>query len=108
MKLSLDLAVATRPEWIQSIMTDFPVFLQDHADCERKASAMAMSFVAKYPDRVEIIPELIATAREELEHFQQVYTHMQKRGVRLAKDMSEDPYIRALLALCHTDPIRRF
>ena len=89
-------------------MTDFPSFLQDHADCERKASAMAMSFVAKYPDRVEIIPELIETGIEELEHFQQVYMHMQKRGIRLAKEMTEDPYIKSLLNLCRPDPIQRF
>src|SRR5687767_6444680 len=89
-------------------MANFSAFLQDHADCERKASAMAMSFVAKYPDRVEIIPELIETALEELEHFQQVYAHMQKRGVGLAKEMDPDPYIAALLNLCHSDPINRF
>jgi tRNA-(ms[2]io[6]A)-hydroxylase len=82
--------------------------LRDHADCERKASAMALSFVAKYPDRVEIIPELIATGLEELEHFQQVYWHMQKRGIRLSRDMTEDPYIKALMALCQSDPLNRF
>lgn len=89
-------------------MSDFPAFLQDHADCERKASAMALSFVAKYPDRVEIIPELIETGLEELEHFQQVYAHMEKRGIRLAKEMTQDPYIKSLMELCHTDPMNRF
>ncbi len=69
---------------------------------------MAMSFVAKYPDRIEIIPELIETGIEELEHFRQVYAHMEKRGIRLAREIPEDPYIKALLALCRTDPIRRF
>jgi tRNA 2-(methylsulfanyl)-N6-isopentenyladenosine37 hydroxylase len=108
MKLSLDLVAATRPEWVKTVMADFPSFLQDHADCERKASAMAMSFVAKYPDRVEIIRELIETGIEELEHFQQVYTHMAKRGIRLAKEMQPDPYITALIDLCHSDPINRF
>src|SRR5881396_2023913 len=108
MKYSLELATATRPEWVQTVMSDFPAFLQDHADCERKASAMAMSLVAKYPDRVEIVPELIETAIEELEHFQQVYAHMARRGIHLAKEITEDPYIKALLALCHTDPTRRF
>ncbi len=108
MKLSLDLVTVTRPEWIKTIMADFPAFLQDHADCERKASAMAMSFLAKYPDRVEIIPELIETGAEELEHFQQVYRHMAKRGIRLAKEMTQDPYITALIELCHSDPLRRF
>src|SRR5438034_11153470 len=90
MKYSLEPAVATRPEWVTTVVSNFPAFLQDHADCERKASAMAMSFVAKYPDRVEIIPELIETAVEELDHFQQVYAHLAKRGVRLAKERSEE------------------
>ena len=66
MKLSLELTVATKPEWVDAVMTDLPSFLQDHADCERKASALAMSLVAKHPDRLEIIPELIATGVEEL------------------------------------------
>src|SRR6266513_200429 len=108
MKYSLEPAVATRPEWVTTVVSNFPAFLQDHADCERKASAMAMSFVAKYPDRVEILPELIATGIEELEHFQKVYAHMQKRGIGLAKEMTEDLYIKSLLNLCHTDPIHRF
>ena len=108
MKYSIELAAATRPQWVKTVLSNFPAFLQDHADCERKASAMAMSFVAKYPDRVEILPELIATGIEELEHFQKVYAHMQKRGIPLAKEMSEDLYIKALLSLCHTDPIHRF
>ena len=77
MKYSLELTVPTPPEWVQTVMSNFPAFLQDHADCERKASAMAMSFVAKYPDRVEIIPELIVTGVEDLEHFQQVYARME-------------------------------
>ena len=108
MKLSLELTTATAPAWVTTVMADFPAFLQDHADCERKASAMAMSFVAKYPDRVEIIPELIETGLEELEHFQQVYAHMARRGIRLAKEMKQDPYIQGLMKLCKSDPINRF
>jgi tRNA-(ms[2]io[6]A)-hydroxylase len=108
MKYSLELSAVTRPEWTQVVLSNFAAFLQDHADCERKASAMALSFVAKYPDRVEILPELIETGIEELTHFQQVYAHMQKRGIQLAREMIEDPYIKSLMALCHTDPLRRF
>jgi len=63
---------------------------------------------AKDPDRIEIIAELIETAIEELGHFQQVYAHMARRGLRLAKEMSEDPYIKTLLELCRTDPVNRF
>ena len=108
MKFSLDLTVATSPAWVDAVMADVPAFLQDHADCERKASAMAMSLVAKYPDRLEIIPELIATGGGELEHFQQVYEIMRERGIPLAKEIEADPYIKALMALIHSDSQRRF
>ena len=108
MKLNLDVASPSRPEWVEAVMADFDSFLQDHADCERKASAMAMGMVAKYPDRVEIIPELIETAREELEHFQQVFAIMQERGVPLAHQIPEDIYIKQLLQRCHSGRIERF
>lgn len=108
MKLNLDIKVPSRQEWIDAVMADFDAFLRDHADCERKASAMAMSFVAKYPDRVEIIPELIETGIEELEHFQQVYQLMEKRGIQITHSIGEDPYVSALLKLCHSGREERF
>lgn len=108
MKLNLDLACDSSQEWIDCVMSDFNAFLQDHADCERKASAMAMSFVAKYPNRTEIIPELIETAIEELEHFQQVYELLEGRGVQLGHQMGEDPYVKALIKKCHSGREERF
>ena len=108
MKLNLDIAIPSKKEWLEAVMNDFNSFLQDHADCERKASAMAMSFVAKYPDRVEIIPELIETGIEELEHFQQVYTIMQRRGIPLQHSIGEDLYVKNLIKQCHSGRIERF
>jgi len=108
MKLNIDIAVASKKEWLDAVMKDFNAFLRDHADCERKASAMAMSFVAKYPNRVEIIPELIETAIEELEHFQQVYQLMKSRGIELTHSIGEDPYVKALIKRCHSGRMERF
>jgi len=108
MKLNLDIAVPSKTEWVEAVINDFDAFLQDHADCERKASAMAMSFVAKYPDRKEIIPELIEIGIEELEHFQQVYQLMEKRSVPLPSSMGEDLYVKALIKLCHSGRNERF
>lgn len=108
MKYNLDVAVPSKPEWVEAVMNDFPRFLQDHADCERKASAFSMSMVAKYPDRLEIIPELIAIGIEELEHFQQVYELMQKYGIGLPQKIGKDPYVEALLKLCHSGRKERF
>jgi tRNA-(ms[2]io[6]A)-hydroxylase len=108
MKLNLELTAASKPEWVAAVMDDFDAFLQDHADCERKASAMAMSMVAKYPNRVEIIPELIETAVEELEHFQQVYQLMASRGIQLAHSIPGDPYIKQLFKQLHSGIEERF
>jgi len=108
MKLNLDVAVASKPEWVAAVMNDFDAFLQDHLDCERKASAMAMSFVAKYPDRKKIIPELIETAIEELEHFQQVYQLMESRNIPMVHSIGEDPYLKKLLKHCHSGREERF
>ena len=94
---SPDLLVATHPDWVFTVLADFDAFLQDHANCERKASALAMSLVIKHPDRTRIVPTLIALAREELEHFAQVYALMAARGLPLVKD-TQDPYVNRLAA----------
>lgn len=88
---------ASSDEWLEAVLGDFDEFLRDHADCERKASSMAMSLVAKYPDRSEILPELIRTGIEELEHFRLVYKHMRERGIELHKRMRKDLYAAGLL-----------
>lgn len=108
MKLNLDIKVPSKQEWVDAVMADFDSFLQDHADCERKASSMAMSLVAKYPDRKEILPELIETGIEELEHFQQVYAIMEKRGLSLNHSIGGDPYVQALVKKCHSGILERF
>jgi tRNA-(ms[2]io[6]A)-hydroxylase len=102
------LAAPTDPKWVKVILDNFDEFLIDHADCERKASATAMTFVAKCPDRVHIAKPLINLALEELRHFKQVYLLMEKRGLRLNAKMIEDPYVSRLMALCRTSPDDRF
>jgi tRNA 2-(methylsulfanyl)-N6-isopentenyladenosine37 hydroxylase len=108
MKLNLDIAVPTPPEWIEAVVNDFDAFLLDHADCERKASATAMSLVAKYPNRIEILPELIDIAIEELEHFKLVYAIIEERGMQLTHSIPEDPYIKALMKKMHSGIEERF
>lgn len=94
---SIDLMVATHPDWVNVVLGDFDAFIQDHANCERKASALAMSLVVKHPDRTRIVPALITLAQEELEHFRQVYALMESRGLELVKD-TQDPYVNQLAA----------
>jgi tRNA-(ms[2]io[6]A)-hydroxylase len=67
-----------------------------------------MSFVAKYPDRIAILPELIETGIEELEHFQQVFQLMQRFGIALKKEIPKDHYVLDLLKHCKSDVEGRF
>jgi tRNA-(ms[2]io[6]A)-hydroxylase len=93
----LDLRVKTPASWLDVIFDDFDAFLLDHANCERKASATGMAFVARYPDRRELLDPMIEFAKEELEHFHVMYRICAERGLILADDY-KDPYVNALRA----------
>lgn len=105
---NVQLKAKTSQKWVETVMNDFDKFLQDHADCERKASAMAMSIIYKAPDRNEIIPELIETALEEMVHFRQVYRVMEQKGVGLPHENEKDPYIKQLLSTLRGNGEHRF
>ena len=94
----MKLRYQTPAQWTQTVLDDFSSFLLDHAACERKASATAMSLVAHYPDRKELVANMIELAQEELEHFAQVYQHIEARELILTND-SKDPYVTALRQL---------
>lgn len=86
----------TPDDWATYVADHLDEFLIDHAACERKASANAMHFVVRYPDKPDIVDAMVEVAREELEHFHQVFHIMQERGVQLASD-EPDPYVNKLL-----------
>ncbi len=106
-KKTFKLLSTTTPEWIKTVLADFDAFLIDHASCERKANALLMSMIVKYPDRTGIIPRLIELAQEELEHFAETYAFMEKRGLSLGKDYP-DPYVNQLLAVARHGRDERF
>jgi tRNA-(ms[2]io[6]A)-hydroxylase len=83
--------------WAEHVVENFNKFLLDHASCERKAAALAMSFVAKYSDRGAIIEPMVCLAREELEHFHQVYRIIARRGLSLAETDEKDQYVNEIL-----------
>jgi tRNA 2-(methylsulfanyl)-N6-isopentenyladenosine37 hydroxylase len=89
------LRTQTPRAWLDAVFADFDAFLSDHTLCERKASALGMSLVAKYPDKVELIDPLISFAREELEHFHIMYRVLKSRGLPLPVD-AKDEYVNGL------------
>jgi tRNA-(ms[2]io[6]A)-hydroxylase len=93
----ITLRAASSPAWLSAVLADFDAFLLDHAAAERKASAVALSLITHYPDRRELVAAMMDLAREELEHFYQVYRRVEERGLILGPD-GKDPYVGAMRA----------
>lgn len=82
-------------EWLRCVLDNFDEFLIDHAANERKASSMAMSLLAHYPDRAELTLAMVDLALDELNHFRQVFRIMQTRNLVMTPD-EKDPYVNQL------------
>lgn len=82
-------------KWLTAVLADFDTFLLDHAANERKASTMAMSLVAHYPDKKKLVEEMIDLALEELNHFRQVVRLINQRNLVLGSD-EKDAYVNQL------------
>ncbi len=91
----LTLRLQTPSAWTQTVLTDFNVFLNDHAQAEKKASGMAMSMLSHYPDKPELVREMVELSIEELAHFREVIKLMQARGLQLGSD-EKDPYVNQI------------
>lgn len=85
----------TNPAWVTVVLGDFNRFLQDHASCEKKASGMALSLAAHYPDKPTLVNAMADLAVEELSHYREVVRLLLKRGITIAAD-AKDPYVREL------------
>ena len=92
----IELKFETPPAWAEGIANAMDVFLPDHASAEKKASSMAMTMVAHYPDKTGLVTAMIDLALEELGHFRAVVKLMHERGLKLLPD-EKDHYVKALL-----------
>ena len=101
-EMEFELRVKTAPEWVDVAKSDFDAFLKDHAACERKAAALAMSMVQHYPDKPDLIRGMIDLAMEEMAHFREVMKIMLDRGLQ-QEDDEKDPYIKQLLQQIRKD-----
>ena len=94
-RTNFSLRSASSLDWVSTVLGNFDEFLLDHAANERKASSMAMSLVAHYPDKTYLLEAMVDLALEELNHFRQVVKLVNKRNLILAAD-EKDPYVNQL------------
>ncbi len=67
--------------WVRAAIADQRTMLIDHANCEKKAAATALSLMHRYTDNFILLNKMSRLAREELRHFEQVLKIMAQRGV---------------------------
>ena len=101
----LRLKTETDPRWADLANQDLEEILTDHAFCEQKAASTAISLIVKYPDYPELVTEMSALAREEMEHFQRVHEIILKRGYTLGRER-KDEYVNELLSFVRKDASR--
>ncbi|MGB7565256.1 MAG: tRNA-(ms[2]io[6]A)-hydroxylase [Prochlorococcaceae cyanobacterium] len=91
------LAQPSSAAWLEQALAQPDLVLIDHAHCERKAAGVALRLMFRYPCDTDLAEALSPLAREELEHFEQVLTLLQRRGVAL-RPLAPPPYGASLAA----------
>ena len=71
----------TPDAWLAAAVGSLNVLMIDHANCEKKAAATAMSLMHRYTDNTPLLNKMSRLAREELRHFEQVLKLMTQRGI---------------------------
>jgi tRNA-(ms[2]io[6]A)-hydroxylase len=79
------LPCSTPSQWVKNAVDNQDILLIDHANCEKKAASMALSFLFKHPDKPDLCFRMSKIAREELVH-----------------------YASGLRKIIHSDEVRRF
>jgi tRNA-(ms[2]io[6]A)-hydroxylase len=92
------LKAATSDAWLPNALAHFDDVLVDHAHCEKKAAANALSLLQAYPTVPGLPAQMARLAREEAAHLARVLQLMEARGLTLGRD-GGDPYAQGLQKL---------
>lgn len=91
----LGLKLITDPRWVNIVEKNIEEILTDHAWCEQKAASTAISLMVRFPEYPDLIDQMTALAREEMEHFAMVHQKIKERGFKLGFER-KDPYVKDL------------
>ncbi|MBK7666617.1 MAG: tRNA-(ms[2]io[6]A)-hydroxylase [Sphingobacteriaceae bacterium] len=102
----LGLKLETDPNWINIVEKNISEILTDHAWCEQKAASNAISLVVGYPEKSDLVEEMLSIAKEELTHFEMVHQKIKERGFELGLER-KDNYVNELYKFMRKGHIRR-
>jgi tRNA-(ms[2]io[6]A)-hydroxylase len=75
------LACSSPAAWLAAAAQNLATVLIDHANCEMKAASTALGFIYRYPEDRDLATRMSRLAREELRHFEQVQSLLDRRGI---------------------------
>ncbi len=96
----------TDPRWLRQALRHLDQVLIDHAHCEKKAAANALSLLQVYPEVPGLPGQMARLAREESSHLARVLQLLERRGLALGRDPG-DPYAQGLQDLVRTPAAQR-
>ena len=90
------LQLPTDPRWVNIVEKNIEEILTDHAWCEQKAATNAITIVTVNNEYPDLVTDMLALAKEELEHFEMVHEIIKKRGLKLGAER-KDKYVGELV-----------
>ena len=91
----LRLKLPTDPRWVNIVEKNIEEILTDHAWCEQKAATNAITIITNNSEHQDLVQDLLALAKEEIDHFEQVHNIIIKRGLKLGRERKDD-YVNEL------------
>jgi tRNA-(ms[2]io[6]A)-hydroxylase len=89
------LKLPTDPRWVNIVEKNIEDILTDHAWCEQKAATNAITIITINSEFPDLVADMLALAKEEIEHFQMVNNIIVKRGLKLGREC-KDEYVGEL------------
>ncbi|MFY8021452.1 MAG: tRNA-(ms[2]io[6]A)-hydroxylase [Bacteroidia bacterium] len=102
----LGLKLSTDPRWVNIVESNIEEILTDHAWCEQKAATNAITIITQNSDHQDLVSDLLAIAKEEIEHFNQVHELIKQRGLKLGRER-KDEYVNDLVKFLKKDGSRQ-
>lgn len=93
----------TPASWAPAAAEDLISLLSDHAHCELKAGANAMTMLKRNPDRPGLALRLAPLIKEECDHLHRVLRELDARGAILGQD-TPNPWAAGLHAAARRLP----
>ncbi len=94
----LGLTLPTDPRWVNIAEMNLKEILVDHAYCEQKAASACISLIIQFPEKTEMVEQVVPLVAEEWAHFERVLEKLKERGWSLGH-ARKDEYVEKISCL---------